>query len=98
MAGDSALPGGYVFDVTKGALSGVRAFDPAGNEATIGRVVVVEGSAIYDRIETRPAHRGRGLARAVMMILEAMGRDKGAVRGVLGASLGRARCQERLGQ
>src|SRR3546814_7238355 len=54
MAGDSALPGGYVFDVTKGAISGVRAFDPAGNEATIGRVVVVDGFAIYDRIETRP--------------------------------------------
>src|SRR3546814_4115346 len=61
MAGDSALPGGYVFDVTKGAISGVRAFDPAGNEATIGRVVVVDGFAIYDRIETRPEHRGRGL-------------------------------------
>src|SRR3546814_18804935 len=86
MAGDSALPGGYVFDVTKGAISGVRAFDPAGNEATIGRVVVVDGFAIYDRIETRPEHRGRGLARAVMMKLEAIGREKGAVRGVLVAT------------
>src|SRR3546814_5323095 len=86
MAGDSALPGGYVFDVTKGAISGVRAFDPAGNEATIGRVVVVDGFAIYDRIETRPEHRGRGLARAVMVTLKAIGSEKGAVRGVLVAT------------
>src|SRR3546814_7066017 len=86
MAGDAALTGGYVFDGTKGAISGVRAFDPAGNEATIGRVVVVDGFAIYDRIETRPEHRGRGLARAVMMKLEAIGREKGAVRGVLVAT------------
>src|SRR3546814_4167648 len=52
MAGDSALPGGYVFDVTKGAISGVRAFDPAGNEATIGRVVVVDGFAIRSEEHT----------------------------------------------
>src|SRR3546814_2967867 len=52
----------------------------------ICRVVVVDGFAIYDRIETRPEHRGRGLARAVMMKLEAIGREKGAVRGVLVAT------------
>src|SRR3546814_148583 len=39
MAGDSALPGGYVFDVTKGAISGVRAFDPAGNDRSEERRV-----------------------------------------------------------
>ena len=97
MAGDSVLPEGYVLDATWGAISVVRALDPAGKVAAIGRVVVVDGFAIYDRIETGPEHRGRGLARAVMMALEAIGREGGAVRGVLVATPDGRRLYERLG-
>lgn len=86
MASNSALSEGYRLDATRGTISVVRAFDPTGNEAAIGRVVVVDGFAIYDRIETRPEHRRRGLARAVMQALETIAREKGAVRGVLVAT------------
>lgn len=89
--GDFERPEGYALDTAEGAISIVRALDPTGETAAIGRVVVVDGFAIYDRIETRPEHRRRGLARAVMKALETIGREKGAVHGVLVAtSEGRA--------
>ncbi|WP_145206833.1 GNAT family N-acetyltransferase [Sphingobium sp. B2] len=84
--GDFERPEGYALDVIEGPISIVRALDPAGEAAAIGRVVVVDGFAIYDRIETRPEHRRRGLARAVMKALETIGREQGAVRGVLVAT------------
>lgn len=70
MTGDSVLPEGYTLD-------------RAGEEAAIGHVVVVDGFAIYDRIETRPEHRRRGLTRVVMKLLGAIGEAHGARCGVL---------------
>ncbi|WP_065847754.1 GNAT family N-acetyltransferase [Sphingobium sp. Ndbn-10] len=86
MTGDSVLPEGYTLDVTRGAVSIVRVLDRAREEAAIGHVVVVDGFAIYDRIETRPEHRRRGLARVVMKLLGAIGEAHGARCGVLVAT------------
>lgn len=84
--GDFERPKGYVLDTAEGPISIVRALDRAGETAAIGRVVAADGFAIYDRIETRAEHRRRGLARAVMLALEAIGRKAGAARGVLVAT------------
>ncbi len=84
--GDFERPEGYALDTAEGPISIVRALDPAGETAAIGRVVVVDGFAIYDRIETRPEHRRRGFARVVMKALETIAREKEAVRGVLVAT------------
>ncbi len=84
--GDFGRPEGYALDTAEGPISIARALDPAGETAAIGRVVVVDGFAIYDEIETRPEHRRRGLARAVMKALETIGRERGALRGALVAT------------
>ncbi|WP_454888845.1 GNAT family N-acetyltransferase [Sphingobium indicum] len=87
MAGEAATPAGYLLDATEPLpIAVVRALAPGGELAAIGRVVRVGEFAIYDRIETDAAHRGRGLARAVMKKLEAIARDHGASRGVLVAT------------
>jgi GNAT superfamily N-acetyltransferase len=63
----------------------------------LGRVVMVEGYAIYDRIETRPEHRRRGLATAVMGELQALAIAAGAHTGVLVATTDGRALYERLG-
>ncbi len=46
--------------------------------AAIGRVVQVDSFAVYDRIETHPDHRRRGLASFIMKALEnAAGKQEG---------------------
>lgn len=54
----TALPAGYVAHVTvEHGASIIRLVDATGQIAASGRVVVHGGSAIFDRIETREAHR-----------------------------------------
>lgn len=87
MRGAGALADGYALSVDAdraAPLAEVRAAD--GEVAASGRVALVDGFAIYDRIETHPGHRRRGLARGVMRALEALARERGAERGVLVAT------------
>jgi len=64
----------------------VRIVDRDGDEACIGRSVLVEDFAIFDRIKTQPNHRRRGLASAVMNTLQALSGKAGAGQGVLVAT------------
>ena len=57
-----------------------------GNLAASGRVFPVDALAVFDRIETHPNHRRRGLGRAVMAELAAVALDCGAARGALVAT------------
>ena len=84
------LPDGYVLavdDSTDGAGRHARIHAPDGTLAADGRVVVVERSAIFDRIGTDAAHRRLGLGRAVMCALHAVANDEGVTHGLLAATL-----------
>jgi GNAT superfamily N-acetyltransferase len=86
-AGTDALPAGYALEIEDhGARTGrahVRIVDAHGAPAATGHLALDDEVAVYDRIVTDPAHRRRGLGRAVMHALHALacahGRDAGAL-------------------
>lgn len=97
-AAETALPEGYSLDLQEEPRVPVARVLTAGGEvAAIGRIALVGDFAIYDRIETHPDHRRRGLGRAVMKALEAIGQARGATRGVLVATAEGRRLYEALG-
>jgi GNAT superfamily N-acetyltransferase len=73
MAGRVALPPAYAaqLEVEHGAYL-VRITDRHGETAALGRVVLRRGSAVFDRIETREAHRRKGLGTALMSALDVL--------------------------
>jgi len=82
-----ALHGGYRPDVAmRGSCAVARVLAADGSVAAAGHVAAVEDAAIFDRISTDPAHRRRGLGRAVMWALDAASRTLGARRGLLVAT------------
>lgn len=84
------LPDGYVLTVVDsldGAGRHARVHAPDGTLAADGRMVVVDRSAIFDRIGTAAAHRRLGLGRAVMCALHAAAGDEGVTHGLLAATL-----------
>lgn len=85
---EPAVPDGYDRSVSwRGERATCRIVAPNGAEvAARGFLALVDDVAIFDRIETQPAHRRRGLARAVMLTLETAARRCGARRGVLVAT------------
>ncbi len=81
------LPDGYALGVTReGGVDHACIHAADGVLAADGRVVVVDGCAIIDRIGTHEAHRRRGLGRTVMCALHAAARERGARRGLLVAT------------
>lgn len=80
----AAPPPGYQpqFHAEHGATI-VRLRADAGSVAASGGLVMVGTSAIFDRIETAPSHRRRGLGRAVMGELERLARQHGATERLL---------------
>jgi ribosomal protein S18 acetylase RimI-like enzyme len=58
----------------------------AGEPAASGRMTVIGTDAVADMISTEPAHRRRGLGRAVMGALVAEAVEQGATDGLLVAS------------
>lgn len=62
--------------------------------ATVG---VVDGWATFDRVETIPSHRRRGLGRHVMGRLTELAIERGATHGVLAASVDGRGLYEALG-
>lgn len=71
---------------TEGPVTLVSLHAPSGEVAARGTIAVVGGDAIADRIETDPAHRRRGLGRAVMSALAEAAVSQGARTGLLIAS------------
>lgn len=61
-----------------GATHLLKIVDLHGETACTGRVVLVEGLAVYDRIVTTSSHRRKGLAAFLMKQLEKIARTKGA--------------------
>jgi GNAT superfamily N-acetyltransferase len=87
MAGGAGVPGGYRLVVEGGApVASVRILAADGTEAARGSVVLADGLAVYDRIETVLGHRRRGLGRAVMTGLETVAFGWGLRRGVPGVT------------
>jgi len=70
------LPTGYVMDVDRdGAVVVVRIY--AGGElAASGYAAETEDAFIYDRIETAPAHRRKGLGSGIMSTLRRAKRNR----------------------
>lgn len=96
--GTAALGDGYTLDLAADrAVPVARIVDAAGATVCIGRLARVDGFAVYDRIETHPDHRRRGLARAVMKALETAARARGATRGLLVATADGRALYESLG-
>jgi len=71
---------------TEGPVTVVSLRSPSGEVAARGSIAVVGGDAIADRIETDPAHRRRGLGRAMMSALAEAAVSQGARTGLLIAS------------
>lgn len=64
----------------------VRITDADDDIAAIGRVVVHDGTAVFDRIETAEAHRRKGLGSALMVALDALAEQSGATERLLVAT------------
>jgi GNAT superfamily N-acetyltransferase len=80
------LPAGYRLDVvTADAITEAHIRAEAGSIAASGHAVEYGGVFVFDRIATEPAHRRRGLGRAIMAALAAR-QASGSVRRVLVAT------------
>ncbi len=66
-------PPGYILRSGRehGALT-IQLLDGAGAVAAAGKLVIKDGCAVFDQIETAAAHRRRGLGRALMAALDAL--------------------------
>lgn len=84
---EACAPAGYAIARTRAFGAGVISFvDAAGVTAASGKLVVHGNCAIFDQIETAPAHRRRGLGRAVMAALDQMARQAGVQERLLVAT------------
>lgn len=82
-----ALAAGYAHELrAEGAVLVVEIHDADGGLAASGRAALTDGSAVFDKIVTDPAHQRRGLGRIVMGVLGERARALGARRGVLVAT------------
>jgi len=83
----AVLPPLYRLEVqSDAAVPAARVVTAYGETAASGQVTQVGDYAIYNVIQTEPAHRRRGLGRAVMRALDGVARGKGARQGVLMAT------------
>lgn len=92
-----SLPEGYCLSIEKNqAVSIVRVMQKE-EIVAIGRLVVVDDYAIYDRIETLAEHRRLGLASLVMLELEKLAVVQRGVKGILVATAEGKSLYETLG-
>ncbi|GAA1600394.1 hypothetical protein GCM10009731_61570 [Streptomyces globosus] len=82
---------------TEGPVTVVSLHDSSGEVAARGTIAVVGADAVADRVETDPAHRRRGLGRAVMGLLAEAAAAQGARTGLLIASAEGQRLYSSLG-
>ena len=87
-----ALPAGYVASVAlKGHAHAVHFADANGEPAASGLVVLKNGTAVFDRIETFEPHRRKGLGTALMSALDALAVNAGvSERLLIATDAGRA--------
>ena len=65
--GEPVLPEGYMFDLdSRPPLTVATVKTAEGELAASGRLGLIRGLAVFDRIRTQDGHRRRGLARALM--------------------------------
>jgi GNAT superfamily N-acetyltransferase len=64
----------------------VEVLHPSGEPAASGQAAITGEDAVFDRIETAPTHRRRGLGSVVMANLAAVAVTRGARHGILVAS------------
>lgn len=55
-------------------------------QAAIGRLIIIDGLAVYDRIRTESNHQRKGLAALMMKSLESIALSKGITAGLLVAT------------
>lgn len=92
------LPAAYRLDlITDMPVPAARVLTAAGEIAAMGRIALVEDYIIYDRIETHPDHRRRGLGSIVMKALESLGAAHGKKKGILVATTAGRALYETLG-
>ncbi|MQY08164.1 GNAT family N-acetyltransferase [Actinomadura macrotermitis] len=81
------VPEGYALHVsTADGIVTVAVRTADGEPAATGRAGLADAYAVFDQIETAPAHRRRGLGGAVMSALSAAATAQGADTGVLVAT------------
>ena len=67
----NSLPDNYKVDVEKyNATTVVKVLTKDGELASVGRLVIVDDLAVYDRISTEENHKRKGLATYLMAELE----------------------------
>ena len=69
---ESNLPNGYSMEVLEQQTNSfiVRIYSEDKKEAAIGRLVIIDGLAVYDRIKTEKDHQRKGLATQIIRQLE----------------------------
>ena len=83
----TSMPTGYRLTLSdEGGVTLAQAMTNTGELAAQGRVVVIDGLAVHERIRTERAHERRQLGRAVMTALGASARERGAASGALVAT------------
>lgn len=82
----AAAPGYSIAASVEHGGSVLRFVDADGAVAASGVLVMNGATAIFDRIGTAPAHRRRGLGRALMGALDALAREAGATERLLVAT------------
>ncbi|MBS0031061.1 GNAT family N-acetyltransferase [Chitinophaga sp. 22321] len=88
----------YTLDISDNmAVPIARVLTSQGEVAAIGRIAFTEDAGIYDRIETHPLHRRRGLGTVVMKALESVGAARGITKGLLVATAPGRALYETLG-
>ncbi|MEU6355574.1 GNAT family N-acetyltransferase [Streptomyces sp. NPDC047072] len=83
VAGGDVPPGYRVREWTVGGVTRVLVAAPDGSLAARGQVTPTGATAVFDRIETAPAYRRRGLGSVVMRRLQRVAATAGAETGVL---------------
>lgn len=84
---DPYLPDGYHIECTHyNSTYAVKIIAANGEQASVGRVVLVDDLAVYDRIVTEEKHKRKGLASFLMKELEELALSKGISRNFLVAT------------
>ncbi|SRR6266540_846002 len=82
-----ATPSPYELDISqRGPLEYVRIVTADGEVAARGMAAIVGGDAVMHDIQTKPAHRRRGLGSVVMGALSRRALERGATAGLLMAT------------
>jgi GNAT superfamily N-acetyltransferase len=88
---DQPLPAGYTLHVARrGPVTEATILAASGEPAARGFAAETADAFVYDRIATTPAHRRRGLGRAVLTALAAARRDTSVPQLLVATQEGRA--------